>query len=100
MDYEHSLLESAVESKAMEGLGEAAPQLLLQSYILTNTLLYKDGPEIVLDQTNEYFFSVHSKAIVKFYFNAITSLTSLFSSAAAASAIGNFSLFIHQGPNC
>ena len=59
--YDEDLYRSAVESKALEGMGESAPQLLLQSYILLRTLLLKNGPERVLGQSEEYFFSVHCK---------------------------------------
>ena len=58
--FNENLLQAAVESKALEGLGEAAPQLLLQSYILTNTVLYEDGHDFILGQTEDYFYTVHS----------------------------------------
>ena len=45
-----------MEAKAIEGMGEAGPQLFLQAYIFTYTMMFDDGTESTygLERSNFY----------------------------------------------
>ncbi len=46
-EYDPGFLSRAKESKVLEGLAEAAPQLVLQAYFLSRSMLNWNGPEAV-----------------------------------------------------